>query len=179
MGLLIPYKSKTAFVTYQVLLPPGLLSYGRSRCSEPPAYLHNPFQCLGPSDLDMRPSGQIPTSQSEQEMQHMSLAGMPGPSTTAATGAQPTESIQFTETQGTEVSTVDANRRASNRNPNPDDNDRPIHQILDRWDVAALIINEMVGTGIFTSPPLVLRFTQSKSEAMFLWILGLVYTYLW
>ncbi|KAF8417680.1 amino acid permease-domain-containing protein, partial [Terfezia claveryi] len=55
----------------------------------------------------------------------------------------------------------------------------PIDPMLDKWDVAALIINKMVGTGILTGPPLVLKYTQSRGEAMSLWILGLVYTYLY
>ena len=87
---------------------------------------------------------------------------------------------QHTESQVTETSTVDAGTRIiSSRIPDPNDNDQAIHPLLDRWDVAALIINKMVGTGIFTGPPMVLLYTQSKVEAIFLWILGLVYTYLW
>ncbi|KAF8418448.1 amino acid permease-domain-containing protein [Tirmania nivea] len=97
---------------------------------------------------------------------------------TNATDTQRTESTQPTETLVTENSTVNGSRIISARILDPNDNDRAIHQILDRWDVAALIINKMVGSGIFTGPPLVLLYTQHKVEAMFLWILGLIYTYL-
>jgi len=93
----------------------------------------------------------------------------------SATGPQRTE---LTEIQVTETLAIDGSRRIKAPVPDPDDNDRAIHPILDRWDVAALIINQMVGTGIFTGPPMVLMYTQNKVEAMLLWILGLMYTYL-
>ena len=96
----------------------------------------------------------------------------------SATGPQRTELTQSTETQVIEASTIDGSHRISARIPDPDDNDRAILPILDRWDVAALIINQMVGSGIFTSPPLVLMYTQNKAVAMTFWILGLMYTYL-
>ena len=44
------------------------------------------------------------------------------------------------------------------------------------WDVSSLIINKMVGTGIYTAPPAVLLFTGSKREALSLWIVGFLYT---
>jgi len=96
----------------------------------------------------------------------------------SATGPQHTELARLTETQVTETLAVDGSRRIGAYVPDPDDNDRAIHPILDRWDVAALIINKVVGTGIFTGPPMVLLYTQNKVEAMLLWILGLMYTYL-
>ena len=43
-------------------------------------------------------------------------------------------------------------------------------------DVAALIINKMVGTGIFTGPFAVLRSTNNKTVAVSLWALGFLYT---
>lgn len=43
---------------------------------------------------------------------------------------------------------------------------------LSVWDVSALIINRMVGGGIFTMPPLVLLATRSKTATLFLWALG-------
>jgi hypothetical protein len=49
---------------------------------------------------------------------------------------------------------------------------------LSTWDVAALIVNKMVGTGIFTGPATVLRYTLNKNLAIGLWTLGLVYTLL-
>ncbi|KAH8673161.1 amino acid permease-domain-containing protein [Ilyonectria robusta] len=51
-------------------------------------------------------------------------------------------------------------------------------RILARRDVAALIINKMIGTGIFTGPYTVLVNTRSKRVAMALWVLGLAYTIL-
>jgi hypothetical protein len=47
---------------------------------------------------------------------------------------------------------------------------------LNSRDVCAFIINKMIGTGIFIQPPAVLLFTQSKIEALFLWVLGFLYT---
>jgi hypothetical protein len=47
---------------------------------------------------------------------------------------------------------------------------------LNSRDVCAFIINKMIGTGIFIQPPAVLLFTQSKVEALFLWVLGFLYT---
>jgi hypothetical protein len=44
------------------------------------------------------------------------------------------------------------------------------------WDVAALVINKMVGTGIFTGPAVVLEATRNKNVAIVLWILGFLYT---
>jgi hypothetical protein len=49
---------------------------------------------------------------------------------------------------------------------------------LTQRDVAALIINKMIGTGIFTGPYTVLVSTQSKSIAMGLWAVGFGYTIL-
>lgn len=46
---------------------------------------------------------------------------------------------------------------------------------LNARDVAAFIINKMIGTGIFVSPATVLILTRSKSEAIGLWIAGFLY----
>ena len=40
------------------------------------------------------------------------------------------------------------------------------------WNVASLIINKQIGTGIFTTPGLVLGLTGSKTIALVLWIVG-------
>ena len=50
------------------------------------------------------------------------------------------------------------------------------HRKLTWWDVAALIINKMIGTGIFSGPPTVLLYTGKKSTALWLWAAGFVYT---
>ena len=47
---------------------------------------------------------------------------------------------------------------------------------LSSWDVAALIVNKMIGTGIFTGPSIVLQLTLNKNVAIGLWVLGLLYT---
>lgn len=44
------------------------------------------------------------------------------------------------------------------------------------WDVSSLVINKMIGTGIFTAPPAVLILTGNKREALGLWITGFLYT---
>ncbi|CRG91397.1 Low-affinity methionine permease [Talaromyces islandicus] len=49
---------------------------------------------------------------------------------------------------------------------------------LRTWDVAALIINKMVGTGIFTTPGVVLSLTGSKTISIILWLVGGVHTLL-
>ncbi|KAF8461224.1 amino acid permease-domain-containing protein [Kalaharituber pfeilii] len=59
-----------------------------------------------------------------------------------------------------------------------DDHDEQALPSLTMWDVVALTVNKMVGTGIFTAPPLVLLYTQNKGEALGLWIVGFIYTYL-
>ncbi|OCK94885.1 uncharacterized protein K441DRAFT_90733 [Cenococcum geophilum 1.58] len=53
-----------------------------------------------------------------------------------------------------------------------------VHRKLTWWDVSALIINKMIGTGIFTGPPVILSYTGKKSNALWLWAAGLVYTLL-
>jgi hypothetical protein len=44
------------------------------------------------------------------------------------------------------------------------------------WDVSALIINKMIGTGIFTGPPTILLYTGNKTTALCLWAGGFAYT---
>jgi hypothetical protein len=46
-------------------------------------------------------------------------------------------------------------------------------------NVAALVIDQMVGAGIFTTPGLVLGLTKSKPIALVLWGLGGVHSFLW
>lgn len=46
-------------------------------------------------------------------------------------------------------------------------------------DVAALIIDQMIGTGIFTTPGLVLSLTKSKPVSLVLWGLGGVHSFIW
>ncbi|KAF2184946.1 hypothetical protein K469DRAFT_167604 [Zopfia rhizophila CBS 207.26] len=50
-----------------------------------------------------------------------------------------------------------------------------VHRKLTWWDVASLIINKMIGTGIFTGPPMILLYTGKKSSALWIWAGGFVY----
>ena len=50
---------------------------------------------------------------------------------------------------------------------------------LGTMDVASLIINQMVGTGIFVTPGLVLSMTKSKPISLVLWAMGGFWSYLW
>jgi hypothetical protein len=47
---------------------------------------------------------------------------------------------------------------------------------LNSQDVASLVINTMVGSGIYTTPPIVLLLTGSKGEAFALWVVGFLST---
>lgn len=44
------------------------------------------------------------------------------------------------------------------------------------FDIFALVVNKMVGTGIYTTPPLVLALTGDWRIAIGLWAAGFVYT---
>ena len=62
--------------------------------------------------------------------------------------------------------------------------DRPQHQTnapreatyLGVIDVFSLIVNKMIGTGIYTAPTTVLLLTGSKQVSLVLWVIGFVYT---
>lgn len=45
-------------------------------------------------------------------------------------------------------------------------------------DVACLIINKMIGAGIFVSPPVVTSLVGNKVGAIFLWIFGGIFSYI-
>jgi hypothetical protein len=49
---------------------------------------------------------------------------------------------------------------------------------LGLFDVAALIINKQIGTGIFTTPGLVLSLTGSKTTSTILWFCGGIWSFL-
>jgi hypothetical protein len=53
-----------------------------------------------------------------------------------------------------------------------------VHRKLTWWDVTALIINKMIGTGIFTGPPTILLYTGNKRIALGFWAVGFLYTLL-
>ncbi|KAK4210058.1 amino acid permease-domain-containing protein [Rhypophila decipiens] len=55
-------------------------------------------------------------------------------------------------------------------------NDAPAPQFrLGYFDVAFLVINRMIGTGIFNSPTTVIKGTQSAGAALLLWFFGIFY----
>lgn len=66
----------------------------------------------------------------------------------------------------------DGSLRPFSQLPTFGDTPRP----LNSRDVCSFIINKMVGTGIYTTPPVVLLLTRSKGEALGLWFIGFVYT---
>jgi amino acid permease len=49
---------------------------------------------------------------------------------------------------------------------------------LGMLDVAALIINKQIGTGIFTTPGLVLNLTGSKTVSIVMWFCGGIWAFL-
>jgi hypothetical protein len=53
------------------------------------------------------------------------------------------------------------------------DDDRPLRTL----DVACLIINKMIGGGIFVSPRIVAHLTGNKLIALSLWVFGGVYSF--
>ena len=52
-------------------------------------------------------------------------------------------------------------------------------QHLTTLEAASLIVNKMIGTGIFTTPGMVLALTQNKSLALSFWIVGGLYAAIW
>jgi hypothetical protein len=50
---------------------------------------------------------------------------------------------------------------------------------LTTFDLGALVLNKMVGTGIFTVPGHVLEATGSKKISIVFWVAGGVYTAMW
>ena len=46
------------------------------------------------------------------------------------------------------------------------------------WDVVALNLNSIIGTGIFTTPGLILVLTRSKIMTLALWFVGGIYSLL-
>lgn len=52
-------------------------------------------------------------------------------------------------------------------------------QYLTTLEAASLIVNKMIGTGIFTTPGLILALTQSKTLAFSFWVIGGVYAAIW
>jgi hypothetical protein len=67
-----------------------------------------------------------------------------------------------------------ANRAMHNVNTN-----EPVwdQQPLNTLDVACLIINKMIGTGIFFTPSTVTFLVGNKVTALFLWIFGGLYSF--
>ncbi|KAH6692147.1 amino acid permease-domain-containing protein [Leptodontidium sp. 2 PMI_412] len=68
----------------------------------------------------------------------------------------------------------DGNESVHSFRPLPAFRDTP--RPLNSRDVCAFIVNKMVGSGIYTAPPVVLLLTKSKGEALGLWFIGFLYT---
>lgn len=60
-----------------------------------------------------------------------------------------------------------------------DERDTIVPKPLTAVDLASLVFNKMVGTGIFTVPGHVLKATASKKVSIGLWVAGGFYTALW
>jgi amino acid transporter len=71
-----------------------------------------------------------------------------------------------------------ADNESLQRPPTNFTEDRRLGRTLGTLDVSALILNKMVGTGIFTLPGLVLSLTRSKRTSLGLWVVGGVYSML-
>jgi hypothetical protein len=63
--------------------------------------------------------------------------------------------------------------------PHHDERATQIDRQKGTWDVLALVLNKMIGTGIFTVPGLVLALTQSTRVSVGLWVAGGLYTAAW
>ncbi|KAF2719260.1 hypothetical protein K431DRAFT_314229 [Polychaeton citri CBS 116435] len=71
----------------------------------------------------------------------------------------------------------DDDDRSFRPNPTFDDRNTVVpERNLGKADVAALVFNKMVGTGIFTTPALVLALTQSKGVGIGMWVAAGLYT---
>ena len=70
-----------------------------------------------------------------------------------------------------------AGRLSTDSPPSPNDGDAPLQAtLLGSFDVFALIVNKMIGTGIYTAPTTVLLLTGDKQLSLGLWGVGFVYT---
>jgi hypothetical protein len=49
---------------------------------------------------------------------------------------------------------------------------------LGTWDIFSLIVNKMIGTGIFTAPAQAFLLTGSKKIAILMWVIGYFYSIL-
>lgn len=60
--------------------------------------------------------------------------------------------------------------------PQVEENDT--HGELDTFDIFSLIVNKMIGTGVYTAPASVYLMTEHKSLSLGLWVIGFGYTIL-
>lgn len=67
----------------------------------------------------------------------------------------------------------------SRRRPANASENTVIEAPMGKLDVASVIFNKMVGTGIFTTPGQVLVFTGSKKGSLVLWAMGGLWTAAW
>ena len=84
-------------------------------------------------------------------------------------------------TEGLEMSTLDPGhpsdqRRFNNGGGQPERASKRQRELM--WfDVSCLIINKMIGTGIFVSPAIVVFLVGSKWAALLMWIAGASYSF--
>jgi hypothetical protein len=83
----------------------------------------------------------------------------------------PNPEIDSIRTDSSHSSRSDRNQNTNDRKWNENDLPLPTAK-LTILDVAALILNKQIGTGIFTTPGAVLLWTQSKSLSVALWTIG-------
>ena len=65
--------------------------------------------------------------------------------------------------------------RPPSKRPRHDENVK-VHRKLNTWDATALIINKMIGGGIFTTPGQILLHTGNKGVALAFWAVGGIYS---
>jgi hypothetical protein len=66
--------------------------------------------------------------------------------------------------------------RVSTDSPPNERNAPRVATLLGSFDVFSLIVNKMIGTGIYTAPTTVLLLTGDKQLSLGLWAVGFVYT---
>ena len=94
-----------------------------------------------------------------------------------------TESLpQLADDSGSSYDTTVNQARQSQSHESDNEKDRVVYKPIPEkhqlgyLSTAALIINKMIGTGIFSKPSAILKLTGSKGGALFLWVTGGIMT---
>lgn len=139
---------------------------------------HDPADALGrytftptfpPPGTEARPDGTVPGAEVEMDPLDPNSPGYQLPNGSAQENGDANPQLQ---TNGEPRPAID--HRARSISPAEPKQDPTLP--LNARDVGAFIVDKMIGTGIFIQPPAVLLLTQSKVEALFLWVLGFLYT---